>query len=458
MRYNQHKHNMIACLRSAAIAALLTIFTAQSAFAGMIRDAEIESYLKNLAEPVYKAAGLSSDQVRMFIVQDDAINAFVAGGANMFLHTGLITETETPEMLLGVMAHETGHIAGGHLLRGQQAIKNAQIGAVLTYLLGAAAIAGGGGDAGTAIIAASNHTATRQILAYTRGNEQAADQAALSYLDAIGISSHGMELMFERLRREEKQHIGANIDAYARTHPLSQQRIEHIRNHTLASPHKDKSLSASIHKRHQRIRGKLLGFLDDDGTVFRRYPKRDTSDEALVARAIAYSARSQSEQALSEMQALLVSAPHDAYAHELHGHILFELGNLEEAANAYQTAKNLAPDSGLIHSDYAKVLLALGQDKSAMTELTLASKLDPTYHQTWRLLSRAYGKQGDIASAELALAELSALNSDHKDIILHLDRAKQHGEVSELNQLRMDDLRRFADILETKDKKGKTIF
>ncbi len=457
MRQNLMKYK----LWSFFSAFLLLIAPMQSMAAGLIRDAEIERYLKDLARPVYEAAGLSSSQVRMFIVQDDAINAFVAGGANMFLHTGLITETTTPEMLLGVIAHETGHIAGGHLLRGQELASQAQVGAILTYILGAAAIAGGGADAGAAIISAGSHTATRQFLSYTRTNERSADQAALSYLDRMQISPEGMVLMFERLRREEKRHIGRNADAYARTHPLSQERIEHIRSHLDNSPNKNKKLAASIQQKHARIRAKLIGFLDKDGQVFTQYPESDNSVSAHIARAVAYSATSKRNKALAEIRTALTKDANDAYLHELYGHILFENGDIAPAVNAYRKATQLAPDEALIRSDFARALLALGRDKSdalATQELVQSSKTDPTYHQTWRLLAQAYGRQNMIGEAELALAELAALNNKHEDITLHIESAEQHLDAYSEASIRLDDLRGFAKTLKAKEKEDKTIF
>jgi predicted Zn-dependent protease len=434
----------------------------QHSYAGMIRDAEIEDYLRELSTPIYSAAGLNPSQVRMFIVQDDAINAFVAGGANMFLHTGLITETQTPEMLLGVIAHETGHISGGHLLRGQDAYRNAQVGSILSYLLGAAAIAGGGGQAGAAIIAAGSHASTRGILAYTRGNEQAADQAALSYFDANQLSSEGLMQMFERLRREEKRAIGADTDAYARTHPLSQSRVEHIRAHVENSAYNNNRLSADMHQKHQRIRAKLIGFLDKNGETFRTYPASDTSPAAHIARAIAYSKTAQDDKALQEIDAMLQQLPRDPYAHELRGHIFLEQGNVTDAITAYRTALELAPNSALIGSDYADALLASNDPlhhAEALKHLKISVQRDPTYHQSWRRLSIAEGKAGNIGNAELALAELAALNSDSELLNYHIERAETAlGALSE-HTLRLQDLKSYALQLTQREKEaGSDVF
>lgn len=444
--------------KTIAICAIVILSLPYITHAGIIRDAEIEDYLRELSTPIYAAAGLQPSQVRMFIVQDSAINAFVAGGANMFLHTGLITETDNPEMLLGVIAHETGHIAGGHLLRGQGAFKNAQIGSILSYLVGAAAIAAGGAQAGAGIIAAGNHASTRGILSYTRSNEQAADQAALSYFDANQLSSEGLISMFERLRREEKRVIGANADTYARTHPLSQSRIEHIRAHLEHSSFKHNHLPDAVQQRHQRIRAKLVGFLDQHGETFRTYPPSDTSAPALIARTIAYSERAQDARALEQIEALQQQLPEDPYMHELRGHVLLQQGKVNDAIDAYKTALHYAPYSALIQSDYADALLAANTpegNNEALRQLTLSVRKDPTYHQSWRRLSIAEGRAGNIGKAELALAELAALGSDIDALERHIERAEKALGVSSEDTPRLQDLKHFArQLKEREDDKG----
>ncbi len=429
---------------------IILLLIGQPVQAGLIRDAEIEAYLRDLSAPVFQAASMSPQQVRLFIVNDDRINAFVAGGSNMFLHTGLMMATDTPEMLLSVIAHETGHIAGGHLLQTEAALEQAQVGAILTYLLGAATIAAGGSDVGAAILSGGSHAANRNLLSYSRANEQAADQAALSYFDRMGISAEGMLHMFERLRQEEKRHLDADADVYARTHPLSQDRITHIRNHHKASSYQG-ALPPDTQLQHQRMRGKLTGFLKELPEVLRTYPKDNHTMEARIARAVAYGQVSQVEEALAELQPLLVKNKYDAYLHELYGYLLFKGGRVQEAADAYRAAQTLAPDAALIRSDYGKVLVALGDEESlelAQETLELSSRLDQTYHQTWRLLARVYGVAGQTGMAELALAELAALNNDREELELRLKRADPYLEPYSAAGLRAEDLRLFAKTLD----------
>jgi predicted Zn-dependent protease len=422
---------------------------------GLIRDAETEEYLKDLSDPVFKAAGLSPSQVRFFLISDESLNAFVAGGSNIFLHTGLIIEAVTPEMLLGVIAHETGHISGGHLIRADAFLERAQIGSVMTYLLGAAAIAGGGGQVGAAILAGSMQGATRSLLSYTRANEQAADQAAIGFLHTMGLSSEGMLQMFERLRREEKQHVGTdNQDVYTRTHPLSSDRISHMRSELATSHFRDVKLADPLQERHQRVRAKLIGFLHERSDVLVRYPLTDTSIPAHIARAIAYGDASQTAEAEAEVLQALKQSPDDAYLHELHGYLLFKALRMEESVTAYRKARTLKPNSALLRSDFAKPLMALGTSAAlteAKEELIFSSAADPTYQQTWQLLAQAYGKTGEIAMAELSLAELAALNSDKEELERHLDRIGTRLDPYSPAGLRAEDLRNFAKQLEEKE-------
>jgi predicted Zn-dependent protease len=409
---------------------------------------------------VLKAAALSPEQVRMFIVSDPDLNAFVAGGSNIFLHTGLMVETETPEMLLGVIAHETGHITGGHLIRADAFLEKAQAGSILTYLLGAAAIAGGGGEVGAAILTGAMHTSNQALLRYTRSNEQAADQAALGFLDTAGITAEGMLMMFERLRREEKQHVGVNQDVYARTHPLSSERIAHMRAHLKASS-KQAKLSPALHQWHQRVRAKLVGFLSERTDVMGRYPRTDTSVPAHIARAVMHSNASEKSEALREVEAALKVEPNNAYLHELRGHILFKAGEMEASASAYRKAVVHAPNSPVLLSDAARPLVALATSEAlaeAKALLQLTTSKDPTYGQSWQLLAQVYGKTGDLGMAELALAELAALNSNSEELRRHLARTEGKLDPYSPAALRAEDLRRFAKQLEKKEEEAPSPF
>ncbi len=429
--------------------------TSTAVAAGLIRDAETEDYLRDLAAPVFSAAGLAPSQVRLFIISDSTLNAFVAGGSNLFLHTGLIVETDTADMLLGVIAHETGHIAGGHLVRTDAFLERAKLSSIMTYLLGAAAIAGGGGQAGVGILAGASQLSSRSMLSYTRANEEAADQAGLTFLQKAGISAKGMQRMFERLRREEKQHLQADQDPYLLTHPLSEERISHMRARVQTEGTGVQPLPAAMQERHRRIRAKLIGFLFEPSEVKNLYPPSDTSVAARIARAVMDANGSDTAQGLNEIDAALKREPNAPYLNELKGYILFKAGRMPESAAAYRTARRLRPSSPVLLSDAAKPLVALGTPaayREAKGLLTSASNADPSYGQSWQLLAQVYGNTGEPGMAELSLAELSALGSDRGELTRHLDKAASTVSPYSPAGLRIEDLRRFAKQMKEKDR------
>lgn len=377
----------------------------------LIRDTETEQLIRDYSNPIFRAAELDPDTIRIFIVNDSAINAFVAGGANMFVHTGLILASERPEVLMGVIAHETGHIAGGHLARGTEALEDAQLSTILSYVLGAAAGLAGGGEAAAGILSAGQHVAQRNLLSFTRVNEQAADQAALKYLDETNISAAGLLELMERLRTRETVY-NQNIDPYALTHPLSKERIAHIRGHLLQQGEKGGKISPAIQKRHERVLGKLRGFLQNPQTVLNYRASDSVSDQ--IARVVAYHRLSQTSAALKGINALLLREPNNAYWIELKAQILSESGREAEALPLYRKASILKPESGLLRTYYAKMLLATDKSNAskAVAELRKASQQDRTNPLTWRLLGQAEAALGQDGNAALAYAEAALLNNN----------------------------------------------
>jgi predicted Zn-dependent protease len=342
----------------------------------------------------------------------------VAGGSNIFLHTGLLLETSTPDMLLGVLAHETGHIAGGHLLRGAEQLRAARIGTILSYIGGIAAVASGAGDAGMAVMTAGAQTSQRGILAYTRSNEESADQAALGFLDSNHLSANGMLQMFEILQRKERQHY-ATIDPYTLTHPLSKERINNIRSHMEFSSYKNNLLQEPFITMHARMLGKLEGFLQSPDSVLTRYPTSDKSIRAHYARAVAYYRKPDIDAALAEMDALQKTAPKDAYYYDMRGQILFEHGKIKEAQDAYRKAFQYAPSNPLIQTSLAQTLMAQkntspAQFTEAVSLLQKSAQNDASNALSWRLLAEAQGNLGNKGGMHLAQAELAALQNDLK--------------------------------------------
>lgn len=380
-----------------------------------IRDAEIEQTLKRMSAPIFQAAGMGGDSVDLFIIQDRSLNAFVVG-RNMAFHTGLLQQLETPEELIGVIAHETGHIAGGHSF-GRSNAANAAIGPlVLSTILGIAAAAAGAGDAGAALIAGGRHVAERGFLKYTRGQESSADQAGVTYLEAAGIDPTGMIETLKRLKAEEIVTISRQ-DPYTFTHPLSQARINLLARRVEQSPARGRQTSPDIQYWHARMRAKLRGFLDNPVSVLQQTPSSDQSELATMTRAIAYHRTPDPAAAMREADRLLEMRPGDPYYWELKGQILFEGGDARQAVPAYQKAVSLAPDEPLLQVAYARALLALGEpgaDTAARDALLAATRSDRLDAEAWRHLATAQSRLGDRTGAALSTAEFQALQGSLK--------------------------------------------
>lgn len=423
--------------------------------AGLIRDAEIENTLQAYARPIFQAADIPPEDVRIFIVDDPAINAYVAGGLNIFLHTGLIRQASKPGMLIGVIAHETGHIAGAHLSQFQEKSNRATIGSILGALVGAAVVGGsmiaqghvgqGASQAGMGVLMGSQSMAARGFMGDIRLNEQSADHAALRFLDANDISATGMLEMFETLRRAESG--GRAQDPFLTDHPLTTERIATMRNHITESSIPADQVPDGFSAMHGRMIAKLAAFTEPYETTMNLYPVSDTSVSGRYARAIAEFRRSHLDAALAGMNALIKQYPKDPFFYDTKGQILFENGKLADAAAAYAQASTLMPKSALILTEYAKVLIAQNNPTAlprAIALLERSKEIDDSYDVTWRQLALAYGNQGKLGLSYAALAEEAALNGDYRTVLQHTARARQNvGNDSSL-ALQLDDLERDA--------------
>ena len=391
---------------------LLSTVAAPAQAISLIRDAETEQFLRDYSNPIFEAAGLEPSAIRIFIVNDPAINAFVAGGANIFIHTGLILASEDPDMLLGVIAHETGHISGGHLARGTEALKDAQLSTVLSFVLGAAIGLAGGGEAAAGVLSAGQHVAQRNLLSFTRVNEQSADQAALEYLDKTNIPAEGMLRLMEKLRSREQLYRG-QIDPYALTHPLSKERIAHIRGHILQHGDAHKK-DEEKHKRFSRMVGKLKGFLNDPDITLAAAKSNDQAQ--IIERIIAHHRLSQKNEALAGADELIAAEPNNPYFLELKGQILDENGLHEQALPYYRQAVEGLPDNGLVRTSYGKVLLSHSKPDYELAARTLrrANQLDGTNSRSWQLQGQAEAALGREGQAALAYAEAALLRHNAK--------------------------------------------
>lgn len=391
----------------------------------LVRDAEIEEHLRALADPILEAAGLVPRDVALYILRDERLNAFVAGGQKLFVHTGLIQRTETPEQLAAVIAHEAGHIAGGHLARQMQAREQALTQMAIGTVLGLAAAAAGAPELGTAIVAGGATVAERGILAFTRGQEQAADLAAVNYLARIGLPPTGL-IEFLRIVETRDLRITPEGDVYRRTHPLSRDRIAYLEAQEANSPLRGRTLGPARAAAHERVRAKLDGFLADPETVLARWS--GDSFAARYARAAALHRRGEVEKAIALARELAAERPKDAYVHELVGQILHENGRFFEAVEAYRAAVRLAPQAALIRLALARALLELPNDQGVSEAAALAREVvqvEPRDIVALRTLGIAEGRLGRLAPASLALAEAALIARDKRTAELHLARARR---------------------------------
>ena len=414
----------------------------------LIRDAEIESIIRTYATPLFQAAGLSPQGIKLYLVRDRTLNAFVAGGLNMFINTGLLMQAEHPGQVIGVIAHETGHISGGHLATRGTALEQTRGALIATYLLGlGAALATGEGGVGAAVISGGQDVALRGLLQYTRTQESSADQAAVTLLQATGQSPRGLLEFMEKLKGQEVL-LTDNQDPYLRTHPLTQERITFLENALRQSPYADTPPSAELVVMHDRMRAKLIGFLQALGQVLRVYPEDDTSLPARYARAIAYYRVPDIEQALGEIDGLLAEAPGDPYFRELKGQMLLEHGRVAEALPEYQAAANALPNAPQIRQALAKAQIQLDDremDRAALSNLAETLRQEPNNPSAWRLAAVAHGRLGDQGMTALALAESALARGRFSEARDRANHAIGLLEENSASWLRAQDLKNEAE-------------
>lgn len=402
-----------------------TLAAAPALAAGLIRDAEVERTLKRMSAPIFQAAGFQPASIDIYILNDPSMNAFVGNGRNMFLNSGLLTTLETPEELLGVIAHETGHISGGHEARRSINLRNARGPAMLGLLTAIAAGVAGGPQAGAAIAAGSQGAVQRGLLQYNRGEEASADQAALGFLDRAGISAAGLQKVLERFRGQEVFTIG-NIDPFILTHPLSTERMQLIERHVADNASRAYPPDPERAYWHARMRAKLSGFLDNAGRVLDKLEGRPETEEVLYAKAVALYRLPDVKAALAAVDRLMALRPDDPFYIELKGQILFETGHAAEAVPFYRRAVHLAPGEALLEAGLGRVLLALDSpatNREALDVLQEARSRDPADASALRDLATAYARSGDQGMASLATAERFALTGDTGSAMLHARRA-----------------------------------
>ena len=408
-----------------------------------IRDTEIEETLRLYATPIFKAAGLDPNGVSIYIVSDNSLNAFVAGGQKLFINTGLLLKAETPEQVIGVMAHETGHITGGHLSRVHDQLRNASAISILSTIAGVAAgVAAGRSDVGTAAILGGQNIATRNFLAYSRTQESSADQAGVKYLTAAGISARGMMEFMETLEGQELLST-ASQDPYMRSHPLTTERVEFLENYVANSTLKDAKVSDDLYERHARMRAKLYAFTNQKQNTLRTYPESDTSVAGQYARAIAYYQNSELAPALEIIENLIAVEPNNPYFEELKGQVLLEFGKAQEAIAPLEKSTELSNGAPLIRLLLAHAMIETGDNsylEAAKTNLMGVLSRERGNASAWRFRAIVENRLGNEGEASLSQAEYSLLTGDRQAASYHAVQADRKLDKGSAAWLRAQDI------------------
>jgi predicted Zn-dependent protease len=380
----------------------------------VVRDAEIEALVRDYARPIFKAAGISGSGIKIILVNDPAFNAFVAG-RRLFINTGALMTADTPNEIIGVIAHEAGHIAGGHEHRLRRQLEQAQTMAIVAAILGigagiagAATDTGGLAQAGTGLAMAGGEVARRGLLSYQRSEEATADRSAITYLNATHQSAKGMLTTFKRFESALAL-SGTHVDPYQVSHPMPRDRIANLQALAEKSPYFGKTDPAALQLRHDLSRAKIAAYTEGRSTAARIFRDEPRGLPALYANAIATYLSGNPGSALKQADALIKSNPRNPYFQELRGDILMKLNKPADAAKAYSDAYRLDSDKpGLLLVSYGQALLATGDRKSidkAVDEINKGLAHDRENVGAYRYLAQAYGQLGEIGEAELATAE-----------------------------------------------------
>jgi predicted Zn-dependent protease len=446
---------VVALAAAAAVALTSLPARAQSAGVPVIRDAEIEQLLRDYTGPILRVAGLAEQNVHVVIINQNVFNAFVMDAHRIFIFSGALMQATTPNQLIGVFAHETGHIVGGHLSKMRQELANAQTAAIVAMLLGVGAMVAGAkstnygnsldmGNLGAAVVSAPQAYLQHTLLAYQRAQEEQADRAGVRFLTMTGQSAKGMYDTFKRFA-DEMMFTAAYIDPYVQNHPMPAERMAALAE-LVKTPYWDKKDPPELQFRHDLMRAKLYGFTERADTVLRRYPSSDTSMPARYARAIASYRFGDVRAALTQIESLIQSKPNYPYFYELEGQALLENGHAADAIPPLRRAVELAPNPALIQIMLAQALIATNNAKmtqEAIPLLRAALVKEPESADAYEQLAMAYGHSGNLAEADLASAEAAFARGDNKTARELAARAKTRFAVGSPGWVKADDIVAF---------------
>ncbi|HEX3675672.1 MAG TPA: M48 family metalloprotease [Rhizomicrobium sp.] len=419
----------------------------------ILRDTEAEALLREYTRPILRAAGLEKQNIQIVIINDSAFNAFVADGRRIFVNYGAIMQSETPNQLIGVLAHETGHLAGGHLAKLREQLARAQTQMLVAMLIGAGAIVAGAAsrssspgnglaDAGAAAIAGPGEMIRRSLLSYQRQQEENADRAGVKFLTATGQSAKGMYDTFRRFTNDSL-FAARGADPYLQSHPMPAERVAALEQIARASPYWDKKDDPALQLRHDMMRAKISAFMERQDTVYRRYPLSNTSLPARYARAITTYLHGDLNSALAQIDGLIQAQPNNPYFYELRGQALLEGGRPNEAVAPLHKAIALSNNAPLIEMLLGQALVATdnrAHADEAISILRTAVARETEAPLGYSQLAMAYGKKGDYAEADLASAQAAYLRGDNKTARQLAARAKTRFAVGTPGWVRADDI------------------
>jgi predicted Zn-dependent protease len=444
--------NLIAVTTAAALALapISSAFAQQAKGPPVIRDTEAEQLLRDYTRPILRAAGLEKQNIQVVIINDGSFNAFVADGRRIFVNYGAIMQSETPNQIIGVLAHETGHLAGGHLAKMREQLAQAQTQMIIAMLLGAGALVAGARsgtnngltNVGAAAISAPQEVIRRTLISYQRQQEENADRAGVKFLAATGQSAKGMYETFKRFTNESL-FAARGADPYLQSHPMPAERVAALEELARSSSFWDKKDDPALQLRHDMVRAKISAFMERQDTLYRRYPISNDSLPARYAHAITTYLHGDPRSALTQIDGLIQLQPNNPYFHELRGQALLEGGKPAEAIAPLRKAVQLSNNSPLIEMLLGQALV--GTDNKAYTEeaikiLRVAVARETEAPLGYMQLAMAYGRKGDYAEADLASAQAAFLRGDNKTARELAARAKTRFAVGTPGWVKADDI------------------
>jgi predicted Zn-dependent protease len=417
----------------------------------VLRDAETEQLLRDYTRPILRTAGLEKQNIQIVIINDSTFNAFVADGRRIFVNYGALMQSETPNQIIGVLAHETGHMAGGHLAKLREQLAQAQTQMIIAMLLGAGALVAGarsnstnGGltNAGAAMTSAPQEVIRRTLLSYQRQQEENADRAGVKFLTATGQSARGMYETFKRFTNDSL-FAAHGADPYVQSHPMPAERVAALEEMARSSPYWDKKDDPALQARHDMMRAKISAFMERQDTVYRRYPLSNDTLPARYARAITTYLHGDLHNALAQIDGLIQVQPNNPYFYELRGQALLEGGKPAEAIAPLRKAVHLSNNAPLIEMLLGQALVA--SNNKAYTEEAIAILRAAVGRETeaplgYMQLAMAYGQKGDLAEADLASAQAAYLRGDNKTARDLASRAKTRFAVGTPGWVKADDI------------------